>query len=85
VANPQCQVLFFSTLREVTGLESLTWSLPAEPVTAGQILSKLADRFPALRPYLPNILVAVNQEFVKLDQPVTAGSELAFMPPLQGG
>ncbi|MEP5717841.1 MAG: MoaD/ThiS family protein, partial [Alphaproteobacteria bacterium] len=31
------------------------------------------------------VRVAVNQEYVSLNHPVTAGDEVAFFPPVTGG
>jgi molybdopterin synthase sulfur carrier subunit len=36
-------------------------------------------------PLPPNVLAAVNMEYVRTDQPVRDGDEVAFFPPVTGG
>src|SRR5262249_60821793 len=43
------------------------------------------SRHPELRPLLPHLRVAVNQEFHGLDAPVPDGAEVALVPPVAGG
>src|SRR5262249_60407660 len=42
-------------------------------------------RAPRLRPPLPHLRVAVNQEFQPLDAPVPDRAEVALVPPVAGG
>jgi molybdopterin synthase catalytic subunit len=50
-----------------------------------QLLEILAARHPELRPLLPHLRVAVNQEFTSLDAPVPDRAEVALVPPVAGG
>lgn len=74
------QVRYFSSLREMLGrsedrLES------HDSVTVAEVWSKVSagQSLPA------NTLCAVNMEYVKLEDPVKDGDEVAFFPPVTGG
>ncbi len=55
--------------------------------TPTQIRNKLAIKFPKLASELhsPSILLAVNKVIVQWDEPLVAGDEVAFLPPVTGG
>ena len=76
-------VLYFAAARERAGTaqETVEWS--GGPVR--QLLETLAARHPDLRPLLPHLRVAVNQEFTSLDAPVPDRAEVALVPPVAGG
>ncbi len=80
-------ILFFSTLRELTGLEELSmeWEDSASPISVGEILDQLYQAHPKLRAWDEQILIALDQTYVARDAPVSHGQELAVMPPAQGG
>ena len=76
-------VLYFAAARERAGTaqEAADWS----GGTVRQLLEQLAARHPELRPLLPHLRVAVNQEFQPLDAPVPDRAEVALVPPVAGG
>lgn len=53
-------------------------------MTVGNIYRTLSKSFPEKR-FLPKILFAVNQEFVKSSHILKDGDELALIPPMSGG
>ena len=73
-------VLYFAAARERAGTaqETVEWS-------GGPVRQLLAAAHPELRPLLPHLRVAVNQEFTSLDAPVPEGAEVALVPPVAGG
>lgn len=74
-------VLYFASLRDAAGVAS-------EPVDAAGDLSGLYELLRARHGFaLPRerLRVAVDGEFALWDQPVRAGSEIAFIPPVSGG
>jgi MoaE-MoaD fusion protein len=77
-------VLYFAAARERAGTARETLEGPA-PANVRQLLEVLAGRHPELRPLLPHLRVAVNQEFQSLDAPVPDGAEVALVPPVAGG
>lgn len=80
------RVLFFSVLRDITSIEELEWSLPAD-ASLVQLLDQLETRWPKLREWAGSLLLAVDQSYVKRDPTLLLhdGAEVALMPPVQGG
>ena len=77
-------VRYFAAARERAGLTT-----EQVPHTAGQPLRVLVDalveRHPALKPLLPHLRFAVDQELQPLDSPLPDGAEVALIPPVAGG
>jgi molybdopterin synthase catalytic subunit len=61
-----------------------TFEVPP-PVTAGGVVTAVAERYPDARPILERCAVAVNLETVELEHRVSAGDEVALLPPMSGG
>lgn len=80
----QCRVLFFSVLRDITSTDEKTWTLPAGARVSDLISACLAE-WPAMKPWEPSLLVAIDQAYVKKDAPLHDQAEVAIMPPVQGG
>ena len=80
----QVRIRYFAGLREATGMEGETLTLPVG-AAAADVRALLAERYPALARLLPTCAVAVNRAYVAADAPLHAGDELVFIPPLGGG
>ncbi len=80
----QGRVLFFSVLRDITGTDEKTWTFPAE-ATVADLLAECLEKWPAMQPWEPCLLFAMNQEYVKRETPLQDQAEVAIMPPVQGG
>lgn len=79
-------ILFFSTLREITGQENMTMEFDdKESLTVGDVLERLYIVYPKLREWDGQVLVALDQSYVDRQEPIAHGQELAVMPPVQGG
>jgi molybdopterin synthase catalytic subunit len=78
------RVLFFGMLKDVTGLAADQLDFP-EALTPGRVWELYATRFPSLTPLKPHVRPALNHEFSNWDAAVSAGDELAFLPPVSGG
>jgi len=78
-------VKLFATLRDKVGTNEVR--LFDQPPTVLDLLLRLSREYPALSDSLTSgrILVSVNQELVKPDDPLTDGDEVALMPPFSGG
>ena len=77
-------VLLFAAAREAAGRRRL--EVPyREGLTAAGVWESLVSANPALAPLAASISVAVNHRFVPKDTALTAGDELAFLPPVSGG
>ena len=74
------KVLFFASLRERLGCGEAELPMQAN-LTAHDVwkLSTQDAEMPS------NTLVAVNQEYVHLDQAIDDNDEVAFFPPVTGG
>lgn len=89
------RVLLFASLRERAGWSERQLALPAgQPVSALDIWEQLelaetlepasgSSRPP--RGWPAGLRVAINQRFAPAEQPLQAGDELAFLPPISGG
>ncbi|NOK34237.1 molybdenum cofactor biosynthesis protein MoaE [Corallococcus exercitus] len=77
-------VLYFAAARERAGLSRESLEVPPGARVA-DVLALLAAKHPPLAPLLPHLRVAVQQQFVALDAPVSPDAELALIPPVAGG
>lgn len=77
-------VLLFASVAEKAGTRRL--ELPANPGdTVAHLRDRLLERFPQLEPMVPNLLYALDEEYVRTDAPVSEGATLAVIPPVSGG
>jgi molybdopterin converting factor subunit 1 len=78
-------LLFFATLRSLTGLKTLELELPPESRVA-DLKIQVAERFPQVAPALTQTaLVSVNREYAADDLVIPDGAEVALFPPVSGG
>ena len=77
-------VRLFAILREAVGQDTIELAVE-KPLSATEVLQKLADTYPELGRYQPMINFAVNGEYVSRDAQVKDGDEIAFIPPISGG
>lgn len=75
---------YFAAARERAGTSSEDLPLPS-PATVAALLEQACARHPALRPLLPHLRVAVNQEFAAPADAVPEDAEVALIPPVAGG
>ena len=82
------KLLYFAWLREKIGM-SEEEALPPESVqTVADLLNWLKGRgenYERALSDLSIVRVAVNQNYAKLDDPVTPEDEIALFPPVTGG
>lgn len=77
-------VLFFSVLREIAGTDRIEWEA-AVGATLVELVATLSERYPGLTGWQGRLLLAVNGEYADPATPISAGDEVALMPPVQGG
>lgn len=78
-------VLFFATLRSLTGQKTLELELPSES-RVSDLKLVIADRFPQVAPALvETVLVSINRDYADDEQIIPDGAEVALFPPVSGG
>jgi molybdopterin converting factor subunit 1 len=76
-------VLLFASYADALGANQLSLDLPVG-ATVGDIVTRVQQMPGAAR--LPkNPLVAVNERYAKRDRAISAGDEVALIPPVAGG
>ena len=78
------QVLLFAHLREKAGTRVAEVDVPTG-ASAAAVKARLGELYPALKPALDRILMAVNKEYVSDDTLISEGAEIALFPPVSGG
>ena len=82
------KVLFFAGLREQVGTAGEEIELPAGVSTVAGLRSHLLKRGEKWQSALGEsrlVRAAVNQDMAAANQPIKAGDEVAFFPPVTGG
>jgi len=77
-------VLLFARLRELAGADAVVVEV-AEPATVATVWQAVAVATPALAPFDRTLSCAVNANFARMSHPITAGDDVAFLPPVSGG
>jgi molybdopterin converting factor subunit 1 len=77
-------VRLFARLRDIAGASELARDVSAG-VTVRGVWRELVGEFPELESYERTISTALNADYARMDQPVSDGDEIAFLPPVSGG
>lgn len=81
---PTVRMLAFGGARDVLGSAEVELPLPAT-CTAAELLVSVCQRYPGLAPHHASLRLAVNGRYAFPADPVTAGDEVALIPPVAGG
>jgi molybdopterin synthase sulfur carrier subunit len=82
------KIKYFAWLKDKVGFEEEVVTLPAEIKTVGMLvdwLSKRGQNFETAFEFIEVVKVAVNQDCVDNNHPVTNNDEVIFFPPIAGG
>ncbi len=82
------QVLYFSWLRERTGVGEEQITPPADVATVADLVAWLKTRgpgFEAAFAAMKTVRCAVNQDMAQPETRIKPGDEIAFFPPVTGG
>ena len=77
-------VRLFARLRDIAGTAELTRDI-AQGATIRSVWRQLAGEYPELVNYERSISSAVNADYARMDQVLSEGDEVAFLPPVSGG
>ena len=75
---------FFARYAELVGREEAQLALPL-PATIEEVVRRVRGDLPGGSAIPERPLAALNLRHVRLDAPVQAGDEVAFLPPVAGG
>jgi MoaE-MoaD fusion protein len=78
------RVLFFGQLKDIAGVSQEDAEL-SEGARVEDLYERYARRFPRLAEFRPSVAASVNQEYAEWRAALTAGDEVAFLPPVSGG
>jgi molybdopterin synthase catalytic subunit/molybdopterin converting factor small subunit len=79
------QVEYFAAARELCGCAVEQVELPADPITASELLALLGTRHPRFAPFAARMRLAVNGELGAHTVRVRPGDQVAVLPPVAGG
>jgi len=78
------QALFFAAYRDLLGTRSLSVELP-DGATVADLVAALRGRGAPFDALPSEPAVAVNRAYALPSEPLRAGDEVAFIPPVAGG
>ncbi len=78
------RVLFFGRLKEIVGCAEEEAEV-SEGARVEDLFFRYGRRHPEFAGFRSSVVAAVNQQFAELDTPLSAGDEVAFLPPVSGG
>jgi len=78
------QTLFFAAYRDLLGTASLSVELD-EGATVADLVAELRGRGAPFDGLPAQPAVAVNRAYAEMSEPLDAGDEVAFIPPVAGG
>jgi molybdopterin converting factor subunit 1 len=77
-------VRLFARLRDIAGAAELRRDV-SSGATIRTVWHQLVEEFPDFRGYERSISSAVNADYARMDDQVSEGDEIAFLPPVSGG
>jgi MoaE-MoaD fusion protein len=80
----QVTVLFFATIRELTGTRQTSLELP-DGARVADAKTKLIEKYPSIELAMDTTVIAVNREFAPDEDILPEGAEIAIFPPVSGG
>ena len=80
----QIRILLFGVLKDLVGRSTDVVDLP-EGTRVKDLLSHYVRQAPRIGAILPSIACSVNEEYAATDRELSAGDEVALLPPVSGG
>ncbi len=80
----EVKILLFGAAADRAGARQVEVPVNSE-TTLGELWSILMDRYPGLAPMRDTLAFAINGEYARIEDAVSAGDEVAVLPPVSGG
>lgn len=77
-------VLYFASVREAMGQDTIALTLPQNIQTIGDLKTFIGHKNPNFRKIIP-LISSVNQTTANDKTPISPNDEVAFFPPVTGG
>jgi len=74
----------FASVREIVGAGEVALEAP-EGCTLGQLVQRVGEAYPRLKPLAPTLMLAVNREYRTAEHRLADGDEVGLIPPVSGG
>ena len=78
------KVLLFGAAADRAGARQVEVPVNGE-TTLGELWTILVDQYPGLVPMRDTLAFAINSEYARIEDAVSAGDEVAVLPPGSGG
>jgi len=78
------RLLFFAVLRDIVGKSEADMEV-AEGTRAADLWQRLRSQHEQLAAYAQPPMTAVNESYVRPEEVLREGDEVAFIPPVAGG
>jgi molybdopterin converting factor subunit 1 len=78
------EVKLFARARDVAGADTVSVEVP-DSAKVADLRAALALMFPELEPLVPNLLVAVDNQYADDETTLDDSTEIACFPPVSGG
>jgi molybdopterin converting factor subunit 1 len=78
------RVLFFGQLKDIVGQTEDAAEL-GEGARVEDLFARYGERYPELAAFRGSVVASINQTFADWRSPLSAGDEVAFLPPVSGG
>ncbi|HLM78194.1 MAG TPA: MoaD/ThiS family protein [Rubrobacteraceae bacterium] len=78
------KVLLFGAAADRAGARQVEVPVNGE-TTLGELWTILVDQYPGLVPMRDTLAFAINGEYARIEDAVSAGDEVAVLPPVSGG
>jgi molybdopterin converting factor small subunit len=80
----QVTLLFFATLRDITGERKMVKMIPEDILISG-LKELLVEEYPGLKKIMASVIVSLNHEFAFDNASIPSDAEIALFPPVSGG
>lgn len=77
-------IRLYAGLRDLVGSRDIEMALP-DGATVALLRSRVSQQYPAVAPLLPNVVCAVDEEYVSPEHVLRDGDHVALIPPVSGG